>query len=351
MQQRRANRGALALALAVSGLLALSACTTGTSPAGSGEGDVCVEVDTAQCVGVSEPINIAYFASGLQSGWGQANADAAKATAEELGAQLTVFDGAFDANQQFQLIQQALSSGQYNGIALVAGDSDLVCQAVSETAPSQGIITVANNQPLCGTGSGTDTAAYAPPGTLSYVGAANTTVGLTAWFEAAAAAVDGPQKVAVISGPEPDNISKRLNELIPEFADSHPDWEFVTTSYTDWSTAGGFAVTQDLLNAHPDLTLVLSAFSDISIGAANAVDQAGAQSQVKIVDLHGNQQSIDMVCAGSILLSVPAVPATEGSEAVKAIVRAIKGESVDRFISTEQEPLTGESACGFKAES
>ena len=136
--------------VALGSLVLLTAGTLGacgeseTEPDQSGGGaEVCVEVGTEDCIEVKEPIKMAYFAFGLGTSWGAANAEEVKSYAKSKGVDVTLFDPAFDANKQFQQIQTALSSKQYNAAAVVAIDNNLVCNAMTKTAPSQGIVVAA----------------------------------------------------------------------------------------------------------------------------------------------------------------------------------------------------------------
>lgn len=344
------SRRRLALAFAaVVGSGSLLSCASGTATE-EAAGDICVDVGTENCIAVEQPIKMAYFAFGLGTSWGAANAEEVKAYAKSEGVDLTVFDPAFDATKQFQQIQTALSSRRYNAFAVVAIDNDLVCKALTESTVRQGIVTVAVNQPLCGRGAGEDTSTYAAPGTLTFIGSTNVELGLSEWLDEAARQNAGRQKVALITGVETDGISKKLDGLLPAFKDAHPEWDFVAVNRTDYSSAKGYAAAQDILNAHPDTTLILSVFSDLTTGAANAIDQAGLTGDVKLVDYNGNAATVEMVCDGALQFTVPEVPRTSARMAVDSIVTAFAGDAVERFQRTPQPALTAAESCDYKAE-
>ncbi len=87
------HRPALSLAAAgVAACLAMTGCSSGVSDTASASTEI---IDAP----VSDPadLKIAYFSAGTSNAYLQAAIDEAKKTAGELGADLDVFDGAFDA--------------------------------------------------------------------------------------------------------------------------------------------------------------------------------------------------------------------------------------------------------------
>lgn len=353
------GRTAAAVLAAVAGALALAACGnsgntasgSNAAQAGTGSGSgTCVNVASSQCVKVKTPIHMAYFAFGTGDSWGTANADEIKRYAAAKGVDITVFDPAFDPNKQFQQIQAALQSKKYNAFGIVAIDNNLVCNAMTKTAPAEGIVSVAENQPLCGRGVGPDTSQYAPPGSLTFIGNSNVSSGLSAWLNDAAKENPGPQKVIVVTGVATDGITQKLNTLLKSFKASHPTWQFVGQAATDYSSAKGYSATQNLLNAHPDATLLLSPYADTTIGDVRAIAQAGKTGQVKVVDDNGDQATVNLVCSGKIEFTIPEVPRWGARAVVDAELNAFAGHAVPRYINTPQPVITKANACGYKAE-
>ena len=66
---------------------------------------------------------IAFFAASSQNGFNQATYAGIEERAAELGVETAIFDGQFDAEKQYNQIEDVLASGNYDGFIVFPNDS------------------------------------------------------------------------------------------------------------------------------------------------------------------------------------------------------------------------------------
>ncbi len=117
-------------ALAALGVLTVS----GVASAGAAGRDPATVPDTTEATsdtaaasgtaaGGGEPVSIAFFASSSQNGYNQAVYDGIEQAAEEAGnVETEIFDGEFNAEIQFNQIEDVVASGRFDGYVIVPND-------------------------------------------------------------------------------------------------------------------------------------------------------------------------------------------------------------------------------------
>ena len=339
------RRRLFAVSAAALAVVGMAACGSSSKSGGGGK-TVSIDVGLSSPVKVTPPIKVAYFLNGGGNSFGDAQVSAAKAGAAKNHMSIKIFDGGFQAQQQFNQIQSAVQSGQYNAIVVTPNDSNLICKLTSQTAPSKNIIVSVVDDPLCGRYANTGDALW-QPGTLQYTGYYFTSTLLSQWIEAAGKQVTGPQKIGLLSGSPLDALTKLTESSLAAYIKAHPDWQLVSEIHTDYSTAKGYSGAQNMLQAHPDLTMILSIQSDISVGAANAISQAGKTGKVTLVDYGGSKQAVALVKSGEIALTVPISPYDETIKALDDIAAAVDGKKVPRVNQKPFEVVTKANVDSF----
>ncbi|MDO8212243.1 sugar ABC transporter substrate-binding protein [Conexibacter sp. CPCC 206217] len=321
-------------AVAAVGVLALAGCgdseSTGGSGGSGGGGDgASVDVGT-QKISVSGQPRVAYFVYGSGNAYGAAGVAAAKAAAARNDLELTVYDGAFDPQKQFNQLQTAVQSGRFNAFSLGPIDANLVCTLASRQAPAKKIVVGVVNQPLCGRYIQPTDAGLWQPGTLNYASGYFTRRRLLQWLQAVADKYPGPQKVGLITGLAVDSLSKLVDLDVKEIQRDHPDFDVVGELRTDYTTTKGYSAAQNLLQSNPDLTLIVSDYSDLTVGAAKAIEQAGKSGSVALADFGGSRQVAELVRRGVVGLTAPTYPKTEVEDSIEALVAAFRGTTPER---------------------
>ncbi len=318
---------------AAAAAFALSACSSGVSEP-SDSADAATEIIEAP---VSDPadLKIAYFSAGTSNAYLQASIDEAEKVADELGADLDVFDGAFDAQTQFDQMQQALTSGKYNAFVVEPNDGNLVCDVLTKEAPEKDVLVSVFNLPICGRATNLGDETH-EPGTVTYVGGQTLDV-YQEWVQSVIDANPDGAKVALISGPDLNANSIAFFEAAKAF-EAADGFEVVAKQTTDYTTAKAFDAAQTITQANPDLDVVMSNFSGMTRGVVEAI----GEKDVDIYDFGGDEWALSQVKAGTLTSSVMMLPRQETREAIEAVASYVEGEDVPAFINlTESDLLPG----------
>jgi ribose transport system substrate-binding protein len=328
--------------------LVLSSCTGGAG--GSSGGDtVPIDVGNDMTVDLStrDDIKVAVFVPNVADTYGQSQERAVKEVSEELGLDSTVYDAGHDPVTQLTQMQTALQSGDFDAAIVQATDGTVLCKVATESFPEENILVVAQATPLCDQGvnqTGQSVDEIWSPGTMSFVGSNNSRAYIDGWFDAAAQANTGPQRVAVVMGSQLAAQTRVMETAMAEFAEANPGY-IVDPIYTDYSTPDAYNKTQTYLQGHPDTTLIMSCYTpDVSKGIVQAVDQAGLLGKTKIVDQGFGDFTFDQVEQGNIQFSTLFFPYNQMKLSLQAIRDAQKGDPNKRFvddslIGTAEEPF------------
>jgi ribose transport system substrate-binding protein len=333
----KTRRTTAVAALGLTAALAFSSCSSGVettsadSGSGSGSGSEIIEPP------VDDPadLKIAYFSAGTSNSYLQASIDEAKKVADEIGAELDVFDGEFNAQTQFDQMQQALTSGKYNAFAVEPNDGNLVCDILTQSAPEKDVLVSVFNLPICGRATNLGDETH-EPGTITYVGGQTLDV-YNDWVQSVIEANPDGAKVALISGPDLNANSIAFFEAAKAFDDAE-GFEVVAQQTTDYTTPKAFDAAQTILQANQDLDVIMSNFSGMTRGVVEAV----GNRDVQIFDFGGDEWALNQVKAGNLTSSVMMLPRQETREALEAIAAYVQGEDVPPFINlTESDKLPG----------
>jgi ribose transport system substrate-binding protein len=279
----------------------------------------------------------------------QANIQAAKDAAAKNGALLDVFDANWNPVNSFNQAQNVIDGGKYNAIATGAYDGNQYCTQLTKTAPEKNILVIIANSPACNRSTNEGDALWAP-GTLAFVGGTQGRGPYRDWFYEIAQQNPGPQKVAVITGP--DSIANTINTdlAIKDVQAKYPDFKIVGVVRTDYTVLQGNQKTLPLLQANPDLTIVISNYSDMTRGAVQAIKQAGMADKLKVYDFGGNKWAFEAVRRGQIVSTKTMTPYAEYYKAVDALAAAWRGEKVPRYIPLESVEITKGNIDKYKPE-
>jgi ABC-type sugar transport system substrate-binding protein len=286
------------------------------------------------------PVKIALFLPGSGNTWLINAIDQAKKEAAISGAQVTTFIGGdFVESTEYAQIQDAITSGKYNGIVVLWAYGAQTCHLLTQSAPSAGILVSTIDFPICGLFA-KEGNAQVPPGVLNYVGGTYEVSTMAAWLNRLAQINTGPQQVVVFNGPAVNPLTINTKTALTAFLPHHSNWSIVGQEYTDYSITKGFTDAQNVLQAHPGVTLILSPESDVTTGIIRALKAAGKIGKVKVAELGGNSQSIAEIKSGELEMTVAQYPRSEIMASVASIVNAIEhGRVGPRFLQNAGHPL------------
>jgi ribose transport system substrate-binding protein len=329
MMRTRVNRTALAALVAGAGLL-LGACGAGSAAPGD---TIAVDVGTGKPVQLPKAnLKIGIFMNSLSNQWQQNLADSAKAKAESFGWNATVTEFNFDQQAMQNALQSAITTHRYDAIAVSPIDGQQSCRILSETAPKSNVLVTVGGVTICGRDLKTGNDMWAP-GTLDYCTVAPSYDYAKLWLQKSAELFAGPQKVAVVVGPEQNGNTILMHDLAKTFARSNPQFEIRDFINTDFTTPTTVTTVQNYLQAHKDTTALLSVYSpDISRGVIQALQASGMSGKVKVADMGGSQYSADEIKSGAISLTMPYYPKSIGANMIQSIKDAQEGKAPQRVV-------------------
>lgn len=256
---------------------------------------------------------------------------------KDLNIKVNLVDGGWDANQQANAIQNAISSGA-DGIVISPVDPSAVCTYVDE-ALDAGIEVCALTTQI-GTGDAEDPV-Y--PETVGLVGHIETEVGRTA-MDIAAEALDRSGKIAIIEGTPGMSDTEGRKKGIDEENKEYPDIEVVSRVCGEWVVDKAYTAMQNIIQSNPEVELVICHSDNMAVGAAKALEDADMTDKVKIVGIGGSKDALDLIKKGEIYGTIMYVPETEAYTALEATAKVVRGEAEkEAFYNVQDLPLFAET--------
>ena len=319
--------------------LMLGAACWGGLAAAPALADVQVDIGEGRSVTLAtdRPLRIAFFSEGANNSAMQASIAGAREAAEELGWEIEVFDGKFDPVTQLNQMQNALTR-DYDAWVVKAVEGNIMCDVSTRDAPDTGILVVTAVLAICERGAAEGDDLWAP-GTLAYIGGAETPMAFFQVLDRMGRENPGPQKLGVLTGPELNPITKNHEAALEMFRKAYPETEIVAVARTDYSTPSALEKAGPMVQANPDLTLFYTAFSNLSKGLVPVLEEAGRLGEVRIYDNGSTAWAVDALRAGKIALSSANRLKSNAFNAVMAIREAQKGNAVPRALGDLGAPL------------
>ncbi len=290
---------------------------------------ISIDIGEGRTVQVEEKLRIAFITPGSNNLYVQAGILAAKETAEEAGAELTILDANWDAGAYFRQLQNVLASNRYNAVVVEPVDPNQICDIVSKKAADAGVVAVTVNAPICGRARKTGDEMWTP-GTLAHVGGSQTEDAFKRWLDKMVTDNPGPEKVAILVGPPLAANTLNAIAAIDQVKSEHPEFDIVVVKEAQYLIEEGYNLAQSILQANPDLTVFAAAYSDVTRGAIQAIKGAGKEGTIEVYDFGGNSWSIEEIKAGRIAMTSVMLPYSEMATAIQSLADAWAGKPVKR---------------------
>jgi ribose transport system substrate-binding protein len=306
------------LAAVAAGALVLSACGSGSGASSNGE----------------DARSVAFLSSSSQNGYNKAVWEGVQAKAKELGnVDVEIFDGEFDANTQFNQMQDVATSGRYDGIVIVPNDNVGIAAAIPAAASAD--IPVATVLfPI-----GPDLQKLEPQvdGIVSTV-ASDPVAGAAAQAERVVeyCADKDPCKVAILIGQLRFPFDKLRYDTYVKELEQHDNIEIVATGEGNYDRDQSLKTTQDILQANRDIDVLLSNADQHVFGAQIAIENAGLDIQdIYVMGGGGSTQAIEAVRSGEWDADYANFPVSMGAAALEQVVNSLNGEAVEPVIDAD----------------
>lgn len=272
-------------------------------------------------------LSIGFSISTLNNPFFVSMADGAEEKAEELGIKINVIDAGNDPAKQSTDIEDLINTG-IDVLIVNPEDSASVGPAI-QSAIDKGIRIIAIDRIIEGAESdvfiGTDNAQAAQAAgeeLLSYL--------------------DSDDEVIILEGVPGASSAIDRNEGFLNALEGNVN--IVASQTANFDRTEALTVTENLLQAHPNLRAIIAANDEMALGAIEAVNGAGsvAGEDVLITGFDANDDAINAVGAGTMLLTVEQQPSQMGAIAVEAALDLFDGKDVDSEIPSDVTVLDAE---------
>ena len=313
VKPRQWRRGA---ALAAAALM-LAACSSSTSSSSSSSTSSSQSASTTN----SKHLTIAYLSFAVENSYDAPMLAAAEAVASDNNATLKVFDANNSPQTQYSQLQDVINSGQYNGIIVQpifgTGLMTLVSQAIGK-----GIKVVNMDQIL-----GPDLTTDAPQvkGLSANVTFVPSEIGTKLGQQVVGACKAknlNPCKVGYLWDIKASSLDEAINKAFTQATAGSPV-KVVAQGQSYFSPTTGLTAVQTMLQAQPGLNLIVGSDQGIE-GGSQAISSAHLTGKVILVGYGASAAALAGVKSGAWYSDVAQAPASEGRDAVTALVKAIQ---------------------------
>ena len=268
----------------------------------------------------AEPTRIAYLSASSANTFLLASVGEMQRLADENNIELVEFDAQFNADLQTTQFQDAVASGQYDGIILVALNGPGLVPDV-EAALDAGLEIVLFNQIV-----GDDLSTNEPQveGIAASVMAPPVVTGERAGrLTIQACAGLDPCRVVYIFGIRGIPLDVALRQGFDSVVASEPNIEIVAEGEGQYlGPEGGINAIQDILQAQPDFDVVVGADQPLQ-GIELVLTDEGKLDDVALIGLGGSSPAIEGIRDGRWFATVFYAPASEGRLAMEAMIAAL----------------------------
>lgn len=236
-------------------------------------------------------------------------------------------------DEQQNMIETDLNSGAYDGFVIAPLQADLVSTLIAgKTAP---IVAVDTN--------------IDAPEVLSFVGTSNedaAKMGGQAAVEAAKAAGWTDIKAISISGVQGDGTATaRLTGYKAGVTEAGGEFLENEIQYADAVADKAVTCMEAVMQNHPEgIAIICANNDDMAMAAARAAKGNDAYKNTIFVGFDGIQSACTAILNGDETMSVAQEAYDMGYKAVDAVVRALNGETLDKFIDSGCSVVTSENA-------
>jgi ABC-type sugar transport system, periplasmic component len=250
----------------------------------TGLGSVALAQDTIT-IGVSVPAATHGWTGGVNY-FAQQAIERLEATYDNVDF---VFASSPDSPKQIADIEDMVSTRGIDALVILPGDPDAMTSAIKQVKDAGKFVTVVDRQ-------------LSIDGVEDlYVAGDNPGLGANAAEYIKSRLPDGGNIVILRGLPIPID-QQRFDAFMAGIEGSNIN--VLDDEFANWNRDDGFRVMQDFLTRFPDIKAVWTQDDDISIGAIEAIKQAGREGEMFVVGGAGMQQIIQAVANGDALTPV-----------------------------------------------
>ncbi|MBC8194513.1 MAG: sugar ABC transporter substrate-binding protein [Acidimicrobiia bacterium] len=284
-------------------------------------------------VAAPESYEVAYLSASSANTWLLASREEMDAVAAGANVTITEFDAQFNPELQTTQIQDAIASGQYDGLVVVALIGPGLAPDI-EAALDAGLEVVVLNQVV-----GTDLTTADPQvdGLAASVMAPPQRSGerMGALAVQACEGID-PCRVVFIYGIRGIPLDDALKSGFDSAIADHAHISVVAEGEGMYlGPQGGMNAIQDIMQATPEFDVVVGADQSIQ-GIEIVLEEEGMLDSVKLIGLGGSAAAIEGISSGTWFGGVYGAPGDEGRYAMEAMIAALRDGTVTGGIDPAQ---------------
>jgi len=235
--------------------------------------------------------------------------------AEELGIEVTVYDGGKDVAKQVSQIETAVTQG-IAGIVIEPVSVDGVIPAL-EAAKAAGIPIVVVNQKIS-----------KPEAADSFVGVENFDGGVLE-MKTAAEDIGGSGNVAFLLGPLGSDAQIGRTDGYYEVLKDYPDIKVVFEQTANWATDEALVLVENWLQTGTEIDAIVANNDGMAMGALKAVEDAQLQDKIKVYGLDATPDALAAVRDGRLTVTISQNTTAQGTTAMETVYKLASGESVE----------------------
>lgn len=295
---------------------------------------VCLLLLTVAGCSAPPPANetpkIGAILNDLSAPWTASLGEYMKASASESGAELTVIDGKGSVSVQTEAAKELIESG-YKAIILMAFDA-VECDEIVRMCKEAKVKLVEVN---CLT----DSQDYD-----AFVGSDDVNAGLLQ-SEYLKEALPQNAKICYLMGPDGQSGQmKRLEGITKGLFDVRTDITVLEKAGADWSRDKAKQIALEWFETHTNIDAVVCQNDAMALGVIDAINDKGLQDKVIVAGVDGTPEAIAAIESGSLHFTVFQNAEKQAAAAIRAAVRLLLGEEVQKDEIILFEPITKDNA-------
>lgn len=281
-----------------------------------------------------EALDIAFFASSSQNAYNQAVFEGIQDAAEQAGDVTTeIFDGEFNAEVQFNQIQDAITSERFDGFVVVPNDT-VGIEPIIQDAIDAGLGVASALFPI-----GPDLGTIEPQVEGIITAAApvepqseELAQGVVEYCED----ID-PCRVVILIGQLQFPFDNVRFEAMTGVLEQHDNIEIVATGEGNYDRDQSLTVMQDLIQANPEFEVLLSNADQHVAGAMIALQEAGFDiPSMYIAGGGATETAIQGIREGTWDATATNFPYSEGLLAATNLINQLRGAEFEQVINMNE---------------
>ncbi len=311
-------------------VVALSACSSGAAPAGSGDAAGGAPNKAL------DQIVVGFAQVGAESGWRTANTKDIQDSFKEAGIQLKFSDAQQKQENQISAIrsyiQQNVDYIAFSPVVQTGWD------AVLGEAKAAGIPVILTDRAV----DSKDTSLY-----VTFLGSDFVKEGKEAgdWLVQQYQGKSDPVNIVQLEGTTGSAPAIDRGTGFGDAIKANPNMKVVASQTGDFTRAGGKQVMEAMLKSQPKIDVVFAQNDDMGLGAIEAIEAAGKVpgKDIKIITVDAVHDGMQALADGKINYIVECSPLL-GKQLIDIVKKLNAGESVPQRIVTDETTFTQDQA-------